>query len=54
MSDEGLALFDVLLELRQASLQELLLRSGERAERMDLLNTVNLFEAWLVLVFEIN
>lgn len=42
LSDKGLALLDVLLELRQACLKESLLLSGERADGVDLLNTVGL------------
>jgi len=44
LSDEGLALLDVLLELREAGVKEFLLLSGEGANRVDLLNTVRLQE----------
>ncbi len=42
LSDESLALLDVLLQLRQATLKELLLLSREFTNGVDLLNTVRL------------
>jgi hypothetical protein len=41
---EGLALLDVLLELRQASIEELLLLGAHWADGVDLLDTVGLEE----------
>ena len=45
LSNEGLALLDVLLELGQAGLEELLFLSRELAKRVDLLNTIRLSKA---------
>ncbi len=42
LSDESLALLDVLLEIRQASGKQFLLFGGQRANGVDLLNTVRL------------
>ncbi len=42
LSDESLALLDVLLEVRQASGKQFLLFGGQRANGVDLLNTVRL------------
>lgn len=41
-SSEGLALLDVLLQFGQASFEEFLFRRGEFANRVDLLNAINL------------
>lgn len=42
LSDEGLALLNVLLELGQARVEQLLLLGGDGTDGVDLLNTVKL------------
>ena len=44
LCNEGIALLDVLFEIRQTSLEQFFLLSGERADRMDLLDAVYLEE----------
>ena len=44
MSNDGLALFDVLLEVRKTGSKELLLLGREGTNGVDLLYTVDLFD----------
>ena len=50
LSNEGLALLDVLLELGQARVNELLFLGRDRANRQDLLYTVRLHSHVTLLV----